>query len=87
MASVQIPLLLAEHTGGLRRMEVAGGSVREIVEELEKRFPGIAGQIHQGGKIRPTLVITVDGQLATAGLDTPVGPSSEVCLLPFLGGG
>jgi molybdopterin synthase sulfur carrier subunit len=87
MAWVQIPLMLAEYTGGQRRLEVPGASLREITEQLEKRFPGIAGQIQQGGKIRPTLVVTVDGQFASAGWDTPVGPTSEVCFLPFLGGG
>ena len=87
MAMVQIPLMLAEHTGGQRRLEVAGGTLREIIGQLEQRFPSLAGQIHQGDKIRPTLVVTVDGQLAAQGLDTPVKPTSEVCFLPFLGGG
>ena len=87
MAMVQIPLMLAEHTGGQRRIKVAGGTLGEIIGQLEQQFPGLAGQIHQGAKIRPTLVVTVDGQLAAQGLDTPIQPTSEVCFLPFLGGG
>lgn len=87
MARVQIPSFLAEYTGGVRRLEVSGRSVKEVVEHLEQQFPAMAGQIRQGEKIRPTLIITVDGQLAAGGLDHPVGPASDVCFLPFLGGG
>lgn len=87
MATVQIPLFLAEYTGGLRRVDVRGQTLGQIVEELEARFPGLGEQIHQGEKFRPSVVVTVDGKLATEGLETPVSPSSEVCFLPFLGGG
>ncbi|MCS7305225.1 MAG: MoaD/ThiS family protein [Thermoguttaceae bacterium] len=87
MAWVQIPMMLAEFTGGVRRLEATGANLRELIEELDRRFPGIAGQIYQGEKIRPTLVVTVDGKIATDGLNTPVASTSEVCFLPFLGGG
>ncbi len=87
MARVQIPMMLAEYTGGLRRLEAAGANLREIIADLDRQFPGLAGQIYQAEKIRPTFVVTVDGKLAADGLDSPVGPSSEVCFLPFLGGG
>ena len=87
MATVSIPLLLAEVTGGARRAEVPGATVEEIITALERIHPGIEVRIRDGDKIRPTLAFTVDGKIAARGLATPVGPESEVCMLPSFGGG
>ena len=87
MATVVIPLLLKNFTGGQRSAEVSGATVSEIVAALDGLYPGIGGRIVEKGQISPTVAVTVDGRIAAAGLDTPVGPESEVRLLPALGGG
>jgi len=87
MATVSIPLLLRDVTGGARRAEVTGSTLSEIITALDAIHPGIEAKIRDGEKISPTLAITVDGKIASQGLDTPVGPDSEVCLLPSFGGG
>lgn len=87
MASVSIPLLLEDLTGGARRAEVAGGTLAEIIAALDAIHPGIQSRIHDGQKLSPTLALVVDGKIATAGLATPVGPRSEVNILPAFGGG
>jgi molybdopterin converting factor small subunit len=87
MATVAIPLLLKDVTGGARRAEVPGETLAEIVRALDRIHPGIEARIHDGGKLNPNLALTVDGAIASQGLATPVGPESEVCILPTLGGG
>ena len=87
MATVSIPLLLKDLTGGARRAEVAGETLGEIIAGLEAVHPGIGGRIHDGKKMRPSLAFVVDGKLATRGLATPVGPQSQVNILPAFGGG
>jgi len=87
MATVTIPLLFKDLTGGVRRAEVEGATVAEIVASLESRFPGMEARIRQGNGLSPNVVITVDGQLAARGLHTPVGPKSQINLLPAMGGG
>lgn len=87
MATVSIPLLLTGFTGGARTAEVPGATLGEIVAGLEARFPGIEARIHESGRMSPTLAFTIDGRIALRGLDTPVGPHSEVCILPSMGGG
>jgi molybdopterin synthase sulfur carrier subunit len=87
MATVSIPLLLEEVTGGARRAEVAGQTLAEIVAALEAIHPGIESRIHDGQKISPHLALLVDGRIATRGLATPVGPQSQVTILPAFGGG
>jgi molybdopterin converting factor small subunit len=87
MASVSIPLLLTEWTGGDRRAVVAGRTLGEIVAALDRLYPGIEARIHDGGRISPSLAFTVDGRIALESLDTPVGPQSDVHILPSMGGG
>jgi molybdopterin converting factor small subunit len=87
MATVAIPLLLKHFTGGRRSAEVPGSTLAEIVAALDGLYPGIGGRILEDGQISPTLAVTVDGRIAAQGPDTPVGPESEIRLLPSLGGG
>jgi len=88
MATVSIPLLLRDVTGGARRADVAGSTLSEIIAALDAIHPGIEAKIRDGDKlISPTLAVTVDGKIASQGLATPIRPDSEVCLLPSFGGG
>ena len=45
MATVFIPALIRDLTGGQTRVIVPGNSVREVITQLETRFPGIAGRL------------------------------------------
>jgi len=87
VATVTIPLLLKDVTGGARRAEVPGSTLAEILRGLEGIFPGIEVRIYSGGRLDPNLLVAVDGILAAEGLATPVRPESEVSILPTFGGG
>jgi molybdopterin synthase sulfur carrier subunit len=87
MATVAIPQLLCNLTGGARTAEVPGATLGEIVAALDRLFPGFEARVHQGGQMSPTLAFTVDGRIALQGLATPVGPQSQVHILPAMGGG
>lgn len=87
MATVSIPLLYKDVTGPDRRAEVDGATLSEIIAALDARYPGIEARICDGQKLSPTVTVTVDGKIASAGLSTPVRPESEICLLPSFGGG
>jgi sulfur-carrier protein len=87
MATVWIPSLLRPLCGGDRTVEVAGRSVREVIESLEARCPGIWDRLVEDGRLRPELAVSVDGETTQIGLMQPVGEGSEVHILPALGGG
>ncbi len=87
MATVTLPLLLKDVTGGARRAEVSGNSLAEVLRALDRIYPGIEQQIQSDGKILPYVTLTIDGVIAAQGLKSPVGPQSEVCILPSMGGG
>ena len=87
MAIVTIPLLLKDVTGGARRADVPGTSLAEVLRALDGLYPGIEARIQRNGKLDPNLLLAVDGTIVTGGLATPLGPESEVSILPRLGGG
>jgi len=87
MATVTIPLLFKDLTGGTRETEVHAATVGEIVDALDRRFPGLAAQLVEDGRVVVNLAIVVDGRIAADGLDTPVKPDSRVNVLPAFGGG
>jgi molybdopterin synthase sulfur carrier subunit len=87
MARVWIPSLLRDLTGGQDQVDVAATKVREIVAELERRFPGVQARLCAGDSLRPGIAVIVDSQATQLGLMQSVGPNSEVHFLPALSGG
>lgn len=87
MATVFIPPLIRPLTQGLEQVEVPGGTVRQIVAELERQFPGTRERLCVENELRPGLAVAVDGNISSRGLLEKVAPTSEVHFLPALGGG
>ncbi len=87
MAMVYIPSQWRDLTGAVDRLELPGRNLREISRELESRFPGIAERLVEGDAIAAGLAASIDGAIASRGMYSPVGPTSEVHFLPAIGGG
>ena len=87
MPRVFIPVQLRDLTGGGAELEIAGATVREVVTELERKFPGIEQRLCAGGELAPNLQVSIDDVLSRRGLDAKVPPGSEVHFLPVFGGG
>ena len=87
MATVIIPPLLRDLTGGQSKVSVPGDSVQAVIDELEIRFPGISERLCEEGRIRPGMSVAVDSVVSTAGLRQRLSETSEVHFLPALSGG
>ena len=87
MARVFIPTMLQPLTQGVKEVNLAATNVRQVVLGLEKRFPGIEQWLLDNGKIKPNLVVAVDGETSSMGLLTKVNQDSEVHFIPAIGGG
>jgi len=87
MPTVVIPALLRKFTGGIERVEIPGKSIRELVVQLGRQFPGIDQQLLEDGDIRPSIAVSIDGEVATGGVLDAVNEDSEVHFIPALGGG
>jgi molybdopterin synthase sulfur carrier subunit len=84
---VHIPAMLRELTGGRSTVEAAGATVREVVEDLERRWPGIRDRLTDGGRLRSNLAVAIDGEVSPLGLREAVEPSSEVHFVAAIKGG
>ncbi len=87
MATVYIPSLMQKLTEGRSKVTVPGSTVRQIVENLEKEYPGIKERLVDGHRIKPNISVAVDGQTTPLGMLEKVGDDSEVHFLPAIGGG
>jgi sulfur-carrier protein len=87
MPLVWIPSLLRDLTGGQDRVVVAGSTVGEIIDELERHFPGIRPRLCDDNGLRPGLAVAVDSSLAPLGVLQAVSEKCEVHFLPAVSGG
>ena len=81
MVRVAIWGSLRAATGGLAEVEIDAGNLREVLDRLAEAYPGIQPQIDRG------VSVSIDGLIYNDSWFTPVGPDSEVVLLPRIVGG
>ena len=90
MPTVWVPAPWREKlAGGRQQVEVAGATVRQVIESLEAQYPGFRQRLLDAevDRIRPDIAVSVDGEISTEGLHKKVGASSEVHFLPAMSGG
>ena len=87
MPRIFIPPLLRTLTGDVHEVDVEATSVRQAIDALEARFPGVRSRLCDGDGLKPGLNVAVDGHIRHVGLLARVKPDSEVHFLPAIGGG
>jgi molybdopterin converting factor small subunit len=89
MSVVRVPPVLRSEAGGVREVEASGSNVRELLEDLAHRIPALGSRVYGNGEIQSFVNVYVDGEdvRTQSGLDTPVGETSTVILLPAMAGG
>ena len=87
MAIVHIPALLHSLTGDVRKLEVEGRTVGDLIDQLELLYPGIRNRLVENGHLRSGLAIFVDGMVRREALEYKVPPGSEVLFVPAVAGG
>jgi molybdopterin synthase sulfur carrier subunit len=75
-------------TGGKKTTRVPGTTVRQVVNNLEKEFPGIKDRLcDEEGDLLPSIAVVIDGETSQLGLLERVQEDSEVHFLPAISGG
>ncbi len=89
MARVWIPSLLRSLTGGLAEVQAEGATVRQVIADLDRRYPGIAARLIEADhdRLKPNLTLVVDGVNSKQGLRHPVSETSEIHFVPAMSGG
>ena len=89
MPEVWIPSKLQQLTGGKQQIQVEGGTVRQVINSMEKQYPGVKGFLcdEMEEDLMPGIAVIVDGETSQLGMLQKVREDSEVHFLPALGGG
>jgi sulfur-carrier protein len=68
-------------TGGQTEFDIEANTVRRMITELDRRYPGLGHQIDEG------MAIAIDGEIFQDAYLEELKPNSEIVLIPKIGGG
>ncbi|MDF2746517.1 MAG: cysO [Propionibacteriaceae bacterium] len=89
-ATVRIPTILRNYTGGAGEVSAEGSKLSEILDSLEGNHPGIRGRIlDDSGALRRFVNVYVgdDDVRFIGGLDAEVSDGSRISIIPAVAGG
>ncbi len=87
---VKIPTILRRHVDGAAEVEGSIGTVRDLLQDLEGRYPGITGGIltEEGGLHRfVNLYVNGEDVRYLGSLETEVKEGDTLVILPAMAGG
>ena len=84
---VIVPSPLRSYTGGASEVEASGASLSAVLDDLDRRFPGIRFRVvDEQDRIRPHMKFFVAGELVSS-VVAPVRDGEEVHIICALSGG
>jgi len=90
MATVKIPPVLRPSVGGEKEVQATGASVGEVLHALADQHPATQSQLFSGeGQLNRYVNVYLNDEDVRVldGLDTAVGESDTLVILPAMAGG
>ncbi|MBN8866784.1 MAG: MoaD family protein [Solirubrobacterales bacterium] len=90
MPSVKIPPVLRKHTGDATEVDAAGSTVGEVLNNLVVAYPDTKEQLFSGeGELNRFVNVYLNDEDVRVldGLETAVGDTDTVMILPAMAGG
>ena len=91
---VKIPTILRTYTGGEKSVEAEGGTLTELIDNLDANHPGLKerlldGSIDGGGDLRRFVNVYINDEDVRfiGGLDATLADGDQVVVLPAVAGG
>lgn len=69
------------YLGDVTELEVDAANIRALIRELDRRYPGLGEQVDE------SMAVAIDGVICQDSYLEPIGPNSEVYLIPKIAGG
>ena len=88
--SVRIPTILRTYTGGESEVTAEGGTLSEVLDDLEASYAGIKGRIlDDNGELRRFVNVYVgnDDVRFLDNLETPTPDGAQISVIPAVAGG
>jgi len=89
-AHVRIPTILRTYTGGESEVTAEGGTLSEVLDDLEASYAGIKGRIlDDNGELRRFVNVYVgnDDVRFLDNLETPTPDGAQISVIPAVAGG
>jgi len=89
MATVRIPTPLRTLTGGEEQVNADGATVHAVIDDLEKRHPGLRDRLLDEKGVRRFVNIYVGDEdiRFLDGLETKLKGNEEISIVPAIAGG
>jgi MoaD family protein len=86
---IRIPAALRTLTGGSDEVKASGGTVGDVIEDLEKRHPGMKDRLLDEKGVRRFINIYVGEEDVrfTGGLETELKAGDQISIVPAIAGG
>ena len=88
--TVSFPGALHARVGSRASVDVTGCTIREVIDALEREFPGLRFNLcYETGELRPYVNVFLNRANIRylQGLDTPVSPGARIHILQSVAGG
>ena len=88
--TVRVPTPLQKLTQNQREIKACATNIKELIEDMEKKFPGIKDRIYdEQGKVRQFINIYVNEEdiRFLQNEETPLQDGDEVSIIPAIAGG
>jgi molybdopterin converting factor small subunit len=86
---VHVPQIFRKYTGGVKTISAQGRTIREVLEHLDKAYPGLRDRVLDGKELhRFVNIYRNDEDIRFLGyLDTEVCEGDSISILPAVAGG
>lgn len=82
-----VPAVHRDLTGGLEVVEVSGADVGSALNASDALYPGLRARLVEDGRLRPGIVVAVDGEVSPQGLRRRLERASEIHFVRAAAGG
>ena len=90
MSSVFIPSPLRRYTAGQSKVQVSGATISELIENLERQYPGVKSRLcDESGQVKRYVNVFVNDEeiRALQGANTRLADKDEITIVPAMAGG
>jgi len=86
---VKIPTILRTYTGGEKAVAAEGGTLTELIDNLDANHPGLKDRLLDGADLRRFVNVYINDEdvLFIGGLEATLADGDQVVVLPAVAGG
>lgn len=87
--AVSIPTILRSYTGNARSVEASGESLKNLISDLDSKFPGLGDRLLENGQLRRFVNIYINDEDVRfmGSLEAKLTDGDSVTILPAVAGG